>query len=251
MVIPGLTRRKQKGEIKPMTDNAQNILFDEALVADPDEPHELADSPESLLTDDEIKGARCAVRIKAVEPSEGGFAVALAAVFDPPPNARFTYARVSVQLKTPEGMTFASIAPTEVRDSQPVKIVQSQNLSLTLKAWKVEAGAVGNDRETEYTWYECIARGSGAGSDRVRWTFEEHDDVHKGIGPNQMMSFTVNGDAPIGLSVQITCNVIRPGLAGLADRTRTLLFGEDRSSGRRRQAVIEPPEQKAKSWFFG
>lgn len=44
------------------------FLLNEALVSDPDEAFELSDAHNLLLTDDEIKGSRLQVLLRAVEP---------------------------------------------------------------------------------------------------------------------------------------------------------------------------------------
>ncbi|MEM6412999.1 MAG: hypothetical protein AAF683_15865 [Pseudomonadota bacterium] len=228
---------------------SETLLLDAPLVPDPDEAFELSDTETTaFLTDDEVKDARFNVKVVSVERVADGLAVALKAGFDPMPRSRFTYARVSIRAIRPDDLEFVDFAPKEIRDSKAIKMTVTKALSLSAEGEGVKGEVALGDRTAEYAYYDCIARGM-ASSGSVRWTFEENEVIRNGIGTHQVMSFTVPMQTPFDISVQTTCNVIRPGIAGLGDKIRTLVFGHDASHGRARPATISPPEKVSRGWF--
>lgn len=233
-----------------MNDPAGTPLLDTALVPDLDAEQELSGDRVEALSDDEISGARVRLLRKTIETIEGGddVAVALTAEFHPAPATRFTYATVMVRLIDPAGAQVIDVSPVELHSADPVtfKVTSSGKISIE-KLVKAELGA---SRETSYSVYPCLVRGSGAASSFATWSFEEHAEAHSGIGQFQDLILTLSGKGPFQAEVRVAARLLKPGLAGALERVRDMILGPS-LAGASHSVTLTVPAAPARSGLFG
>jgi hypothetical protein len=230
-------------------------LLDLPLVADPHADSELGAGPSKaeLLSDDEIRGARFQLVRRTIERVEAGgtkgLAVAMDAYFHPAPGTRFTDAVLRINLSAPAGAVFADVAPEDMRDPEPVRFKITRNAALKITVSKLE-GSARAEREMEYVRYASRIVAIGAGGPRAMWTFAENERTGEPIGPVNRLVVTLAGDGPFDASTLMSCQLVRRGLGGLADRVRELILGPQLKLGVSTTFRIEAPqERKSSGWF--
>jgi len=238
-----------------MTDEA--TLFEAPLVPDPDADEELGPGGPGdgeRLADEDVKGSRILLVRRAIEPvdlnSGAGAAAALACTFHAAPGARFSFARVQVDLSSPAGAVFLDIAPKEVRANEAVQFTVAREGKIGISYAGAEAGA-STGQERTFTVYPCLVRGSGATSTRALWDLRENQHSADGIGHEQVLVLTLGVVGAVEADILINARLIRPGLPGRLDAIRDMILGPAVGSGPRAKLRFEIPEAAPKKRFFG
>ena len=206
------------------------MLVDVALVGDPDAEEELGDGS-GAIADEDLGGSRLLLAKRAVTPitiaGEAGGLVELICTFQPAYETRFTWARLTILLQTPEGIQIVDLAPREIEDERPVKITVDGKGSLGLTHGPAEAGA---ERSTtkEYEVYHCAVQGSGISTAKARWDFRESAHKKDGLGAEQALVMTLPVTGKVSGLVLVNARLARSGLGAMVSAVRDMVLGEER-----------------------
>jgi hypothetical protein len=204
------------------------VLLDAELIGDPDSARELGPAKTAeLLADEDIKGSRILIVRRNPGPRQdqvgGGALVEINCAFQSEEGMRFVSGRVTIQLVHPHGAVFLDVAPTEIRD--PVKVTYTLEpggkISLGLGRLSVEPSMTAKS-QVEYNSFICRVRGSGVGSARAIWDFEEDAVLKQGIGPSQALAVTVPASQTVNAELLVKATIAKNGWLGAA---RDLVLG--------------------------
>jgi hypothetical protein len=219
-----------------VSEHAGEVLVDAPLVPDPDSDTELGDP--QTLSDEDLAGSRLLVVLREAAGRElpGGTygVVQIACTFQPAEGARFAWARIALRLESPPGVRVLDLAPREVREGEPVKVVLSQQGKLGFRALSGEAREERGSRK-EYVEYHCQVQGSGESTQLARWDFRENQHRRDGVGPEQELLLTLPVVGPVSATLTASARLVRPGLAGGLERFRDMVLR--RSPHERRHPV--------------
>lgn len=201
---------------------AGEVLVDAPLVPNPDAGHEMGPESETI-GDADLRGSRLLlVREKAAGGVYEGRrygVVQLVCVFHPAEGARFSWARLVLQLDTPPGVRIVDLVPRTV-DGEPVQRVLIDRRRLGLR--NPQAGAETSSR-MEFAVQHCEVQGSGISTPNARWDFTE-DPVRKdGIGREQVLEFTVPAWGRVSGTLTASARLVRNGLV---ERVRDLMLSK-------------------------
>ena len=218
------------------------LLVDAPLVVDPDADEELGDGG-GAIADEDLNGSRLLLAKRAVTPividGKAGGLVELSCTFQPAYETRFTWARLTILLQTPEGIQIVDLAPRQIEDERPVKITVDGKGSLGLTHGPAEAGA---ERSTtkEYEVYHCAVQGSGISTAKARWDFRENAHRKDGLGAEQALVMTLPVSGKVSGLLLLNARLARSGGGGVVDAVRDLILG-----GRKRDYSfsLEIPEK--------
>lgn len=206
----------------------ESVLVDAALVPDPDAGEELGPTDVEAIADEELKGSRLLLVRRAVEPVDlggtPGGAVEFACTFQPGRGTRFTWARLLLRLKSPEGVRIVDLAPREVRENEPVRFTLDRSGKLSLSYQVVEAGLEAG-RQKEFSVYQCSVHGSGEGTALARWDFNESPHRKDGIGREQPLALTLPVTGRVTGTVSVSARCVRQGLRGSIEALRDMILG--------------------------
>jgi hypothetical protein len=204
------------------------LLVDEPLAPDTDADEELGPGDIEAIADEDLKGSRLLIVRRAVEAVEldgtPGGAVELACTFQPARDARFTWARLLLRLKTPEGIRIVDLAPRVVREDEPVRFSLDRSGKLGLSYQLAGAGVEKGTRK-EYAIYNCSIQGSGEGTALARWDFNENPHRKDGLGREQALALTLPVTGRVTGTVSINARLARPGVRGRMEAIRDLVLG--------------------------
>ncbi|MBC7821340.1 MAG: hypothetical protein IAG10_31010 [Planctomycetaceae bacterium] len=205
-----------------------DVLIDVDLIPDPDATNELGPNVPVSIADEDLRGCRFLLTRRAVEAikfedTHGG-AIQLACTFHPAQGMRFTWARVALRLKIPEGSRFADVGPVEVREREPVRFAVDRNGKLSLASKLINAEAEQSIGK-EFVIYHCAVRGSGEGTALARWDFEENPHSREGLLGEQVLALTLPHSGRVEAIAVVTVRVARSGVRGKLDAVRDLVFG--------------------------
>lgn len=210
-----------------MPDETQ-LLIDAPLVADADADEELGPGDASAIADEDLQGSRLLLALKSVTPikidEQPGGMVEMVCTFQPGYNTRFTWARLTVLLKQPEGIQIVDLAPREIQDPQPVKITVDSKGSLGLNRAPAEV-SLEKTVKKEYAAYSCSVRGSGASTAKARWDFTENSHRQDGLGTEQALALTLQTTGPVSGIVLINARLARTGVGGALLAVRDVVLG--------------------------
>jgi hypothetical protein len=204
------------------------VLLDAPMLPDPDAKREMsAVAAPQEVTDADVEGSRILIVKRALAPAGDGAAVELTCSFQPAPGTRFVSARVMVMLRTPVGEAFIDIAPTEIKEPVKVTIDYDADGKISVGKENIANAEIGGSekRGLEYNSYICFVRGSGAGSRRAQWDFDEDPHLRGGIGLQQVLAMTVPKAAAVQGSLTVSATLAKSGLLGAA---RDLVLGRSR-----------------------
>jgi len=227
------------------------ILIDAPLAPDPDPLEELGPADPEAIADEELKGCRLLLVLRAVEPvrigSTPGGALELTCTFHPAPGCRFTTATMLLRLTSPGGVRIADLAPQEVKEAEPVRFTVDDRGKLGVKYSPLEAGAESGSR-LEYAVYHCSVQGSGAGTALARWDFTENEHRKDGISREQVLALTLPVTGRGAGTITLAARVARPGLGGQWEAIRDLVLGPDQ---RHYDLAFEIPEAPHSAGLLG
>ncbi|MEL6940487.1 MAG: hypothetical protein AAFO84_14995 [Cyanobacteria bacterium J06598_1] len=208
--------------------NENQLLIDLPLVADEDADEELGSLAATAIADEDLQGSRLLLALKSVRPIDiegmpGGL-IEISCTFQPGYNTRFTWARLTVMLQSPEGVKIVDLAPREIKDEQPVKISVDSKGSLGLKKAPAEASLDKTVKE-EYEVYQCLVRGSGESTAKARWDFNENDHRQSGLGTEQTLVMTLPVTGKVSGLVLMNARLARSGVEGALSAVRDLVVG--------------------------
>lgn len=185
------------------------------------------DDPETL-SDADLQGSRLLLVRRSVEAidldGKPGGVVQIACVFQPAEGARFSWARVALQLTDPVGVRVLDLAPREVRENEPVTFTVDGKGKLGLKYQIAEAGAEKLVRR-EFATYHCAVHGSGESTTLARWDFAENPHRRDGIGREQALALTLPVTGTVRGTLTANARLVRAGVRGRLDAVRELVLG--------------------------
>jgi hypothetical protein len=194
---------------------AAEVLVDAALVPNPDAGQELGPESETI-GDADLRGSRLLVVREEVAGAEYEGqpygVVKLVCVFHPAEGARFSWARLTLQLDAPPGVRVLDLTPREARGAgggEPVQRILTDRRRFGLRV--PQAGTETGSR-TEFAVYHCSVQGSGISTPNVRWTFEENPHREEGIGREQVLELTLPGWGRFGGTLTASARLVRGGL---------------------------------------
>ncbi len=204
------------------------LLIDVPLVADEDADEELGAGDAAPIADEDLQGSRLLLVLKDVRPIEiegkpGGL-VEMACTFQPGYNTRFTWARLTVLLKSPEGIRIVDLAPREIQDPHPVKISVDSKGTLGLDKAPAEA-SLEKSVKKEYEVYHCSVQGSGASTAKARWDFNENAHRQDGLGTEQSLVLTLPVTGAVSGLVLMNARLARSGVGGALSAVRDVVLG--------------------------
>jgi hypothetical protein len=205
---------------------SEEILFEGVLVPDPNADEEMSDIEQ--LADEEIRGSRILIVKRAIQAVDfdgtAGGIIQLSCEFHPSHGTRFTWARVAITLTTPEGINFISVQPDLVQEKMPVVFQYNKGGKLSLGIPEYAGAEISGERQKQFTVFHNTVRGSGDGTKKALWTFEENDQTRQGLGQKNILTVTVPATGAIGGQLTVNCRVSRKGIKGLADKLRDLVL---------------------------
>jgi len=206
------------------------ILVDTPLVPDPDAGRELGPGEAELIADEAVRGSRLLVVQRAIEALDldgtPGGAVQLACTFHAAPGTRFIWARVLLQLQTPDGIRILDLAPREIREADPVRFTIDGKGTIGVNYEIVEVGA--EERvQKEFAVYHCSVKGSGASTAVARWDFAENPHRRDGLGHEHVLTLTVPVRGDVSGLLRVSARLLRPGLQRHLDAIRDMVLGQD------------------------
>jgi hypothetical protein len=203
----------ESGEV--IDSGAGEVLVDEVLVPDPDAGQELGPESETI-GDADLRGSRLLVVREEVAGAEYEGrpygVVKLVCVFHPAEGARFSWARLTLQLDTPPGVRVLDLTPREAREGEPVQRILTDRRRFGLRV--PQAGTETGSR-TEFAVYHCSVQGSGAGTPNVWWSFEENPHREEGIGREQVLELTLPGWGRFSGTLTASARLVRGGIRDL------------------------------------
>jgi hypothetical protein len=207
----------------------EDLLIDAPLIPDPDVDHEMGSRDLALIADEELKGCRLLIVRRAILPivvdgSAGGL-LKVGVSFQATHGTRFVWARIVVELGQPEGAVFVDVKPDTKMDDLPVKFTVDVSGKLSA-SYGVKAG-VGEETKTEFDVYYCAVHGTGAGTTKARWEFEENPQRKDGLGREQPLLMTLRETGRVTGNVSVYAKIVRSGLQGGLDAVAHLVLGPD------------------------
>jgi hypothetical protein len=223
-----------------MADNM--VLLDAQLVPDPDSTLEMGVTRAELLTDEDIAGSRILIvkRKRGLKkPRDGDRAMTeIECTFHPAPTTRFVSARVTVKILAPQDATFLGVAPTIVSDPVKVEYNHEPNGKISIKVGVLSvAPTIAAHTKLEYDSYICHVRGSGEGSRRAIWDFDEDRNLKLGIGLSQALAMTVPSAHAVRGELNVSASLARNGVIGAV---RDMVLGKSRPEDTFNFMVYEP-----------
>lgn len=218
-----------------MSQDEEQLLMDVALEADPDAEEELGADDIEAIADEDIKGSRLLLVRRVVESidldGQVGGVVQLACTFQPALGARFTSAQLRIRFTLPNGLKVIDLEPRNLSDPNPVEFVLEKKGQLSVKNLPIPVDPSAEIAVSKkYTRYHCMVQGSGDGTGMVRWDFKENPDRRDGIGPEQVLTFTLPVTGPVMGDVIVSARLARPGLGDQIEAIRDMIL---RRSGER------------------
>ncbi|MDJ0702472.1 MAG: hypothetical protein QNJ46_04250 [Leptolyngbyaceae cyanobacterium MO_188.B28] len=206
------------------------LLIDAPLVADPDADEELGPDVAEPIADEDLRGSRLLLARRVVTPieinGESGGLVELSCTFQPAYETRFTWARLTMMLKTPAGIRIAGLEPRAIQDPRPVKFTVDDKGTLGLKYAPTELG-VEQSIQKEYEVYHCAVQGSGIGTAKARWDFRENEHRQDGLGTDQGLLLTLPVTGRVSGLVLVNARLARSGVGGVLSAVRDMILGAE------------------------
>jgi len=209
---------------------ADSVLLDVPLVPDVDQDGELGPADVGVISDHELKDCRLLITRRSVEGieigGEPGGLLKLGCSFQASHGTRFEWARVVLTVDRPEGATFVDVAPAVKLDDRAVKFTVDVEGKLKVEYAGLESG-ISSKTTTEFDIYYCSVHGTGAGTAKGRWEFEENPKRRDGLGKEQPLFVTLRATGPVRGNVSVYAKIVREGAAGVLDGMRYLVVGAD------------------------
>lgn len=202
----------------------EEILAEVPLIPDPDADEEMGPEDAEVITDADLRDCRLLIVRRAVELLDKGGAFQLNCSFQPGINTRFSWARIVLQLTAPENVRFVDIQPREVRENEPVQFTLDKAGQIGMKYSGIESSAE-ETRSIMFTQYICSVHGSGEGTKKARWDFNENPQRKDGIGREQILAITLPGNGQINGILRVNARLKRPGLRGGFEAIRDMVLG--------------------------
>jgi len=208
--------------------SVDDVLIDIPLIPDPDADEEMGSDDIEVITDEELRDCRLLVVRRAVEAidfnGKAGGAIQLNCSFQPGSKTRFSWARIVLRLTEPDSITFLDIQPREVRESEPVQFTLDNVGQIGMKYSGIESSAE-ESRSVAFAQYFCVVHGSGEGTNKARWDFNENPQRKDGIGREQVLAITLPGNGNVQAMLKVNARLNSPGLKGKAEAIRDMVLG--------------------------
>jgi hypothetical protein len=211
---------------------SDEVLIDAPLVEDPDVKREMGGGI-AAIADEDFKGCRLLVvrrdvQAIKVDGAPGGL-VKIGISFQPTHGTRFVWAQMLLTLKDPEDSLFVDVAPATKMD-RPVKFTVdvSGKLGASYQAIGELKAGLSTKTSTEFEVYHCAVHGTGAGTAKGRWEFEENPQGKQGLGREQTLFMTVRGSGKITGNLSVYTRLVREGaVLAKVDAAAHLIMGPD------------------------
>jgi hypothetical protein len=207
-------------------------LIDLPLVPDPDPDDELGASEVCSISDAELRDCRLLVTRRAAQTIDAAGTryglLKLGCSFQPTHGTRFVWARVVLSIAAPEGTRIVDVAPAAQLDERPVKFVVDVQGKLRAQyaASGLEAG-MESKTSTSFDVYYCSVHGTGAGTAKGRWEFEENPRRRDGLAREQPLVVTFSESGRYRGNLSVYAKIVRGGTMGAIDAFRYMLLGAD------------------------